>query len=85
MGLRDACVRENPIYSRTICVFCKATVCTRSLGKRTSLRKAEELELQKVKAHCEQCKEYQRVLSLGRVGKGQHLVKFKTFIPKEFK
>lgn len=85
MSCRDACVRENPNYSRTICCFCKAIICTKSFGKHTSLEKAEELELQKVKAHCEHCKEYQRAVRSGRIEKGHYLVKFKTFTPKELK
>ncbi len=85
MGCPDACVRESPSYSRTICVFCRATICTRSFGKHASLVKAEKLEIQKIKAHCEQCKEYQRALRLGRIEKGQYLVKSKYFTPKEFK
>lgn len=85
MGCPDACVRETPTYSRTICVFCKATICAKSFGKHASLVKAEELEIQKVKAHCEHCKEYQRALRLGRLEKGQYLIKTKFFIPKVFK
>lgn len=85
MSCPDACVRENPIYSRTICVFCKATICTKNLRKHANLEKADELEIQKVKTHCEHCKECQRALRLGRLKKGQYLIKTKFFIPKAFK
>lgn len=85
MSCPDACVRENPNYSRTICVFCKATICTRSLGRHVDLAKAEKIGLQKVKEHCKCCKEYQRAVRLGRIEKGHYLVKFKTFTPKGLK
>lgn len=85
MSCLDACVKENPTYARTICVFCRAIICTKSLGKHTSLVDAEKLEIQKIKAHCEHCKEYQRALRSSKIEKGHYTVKFKYFTPKEFK
>ncbi len=85
MGCPDACVRESPNYTRVFCVFCKATICTKSLGRHADLARAEWIEVQKIKTHCKCCKEYQRAIRSGRVAKGQYLVKYKFFTPKEFK